>query len=67
MYPHNRNVKSLVRFWSCHARQRDGLLQLLHDGTVVDSAQRGLGPKAPLQRQTQSTLSQGAPAVLQGL
>lgn len=67
MYSHNRNVKSLVLFWGCHAGQGDGLLQLLHDRPVVGSAQSALGPEAPLQGQTQGALTQVAPTVLQRL
>lgn len=67
MYSHNRNVKPPVLFWGCHVGQSDGLLQLLHDGTVLCAAQCGLGPEAPLQRQTQSTLTQGALPVFQRL
>lgn len=67
MYSHNRNVKSLVLFWSCNAWQGDGLLQLLHDRPVVGSAQSGLGPEAPLQCQTEGALTQVALTVLQRL
>lgn len=67
VYSHDRDVKSLALFWSCHVGQSDGLLHFLHGWTVLGATQCTLWPKAPVQRQAESTLTQDTLTVLQRL